>query len=78
MAILTPNPYATRQTIALTSNEIWQVSGGAIRVQTTAPTSASDGVVLQSGMSTHQFSSGTSVTVWLDGSIGATIVRMPV
>lgn len=77
MSKLTVQPYATRTTTALVANEVWQAEGGAVRVQTAAPSDASDGVVMSAGDAV-QFPSGASVTAWLETPVGATIIRMTV
>lgn len=78
MAILTANPYATRSTVTLSSDEVWQVSGGAVRLQTGTPTGEGDGIRLGVNDTAIRFASGQSVTVWREGSVGAQIIRMAV
>lgn len=78
MAIVNVNPYASRQTITLTSDEVWQVGGGAVRVQTGTPTGEGDGIRLGVSDTALRFTNGQSVTVWRDGAVGAQIVRMSV
>lgn len=78
MAIVTVLPYAMRTTVTLTTAEWWQVEGEPIRFNTGTPTSNKDGIRLGLDMATVRFESGETVTVWLAGNVGSSIVRMPV
>lgn len=78
MAILNVNPYATRQTVTLTSAEVWQVRGGAVLVQTGTPSGEADGIRLGVNDAAMRFASGEAVTVWRESGVGAQVVRMSV
>ena len=78
MAILQVPAFGAVGNATLSSAEVWYAEGGDVRVQTSAPASRLDGIPLKTGGAGIKFESGETVYYWLDGNVGASVVRMAV
>lgn len=76
MAILSPKPFAQKETVTLSGDEIWQAQGGPVYVQTSTPSDETDGIMLAPNLTGIELKSGANVTYWLASAIGCRIVRM--